>query len=400
MPVKTYRNGDYRLVVATESSSRPDVWYRVLQDTSTGNLQCDCPNWLTNANRTCKHTDAGRLLLGAGNLQASGTVPSIPDAQRLAALTHPLVEATRGQWQGIETATFGIEERDSMVGRDPYHFVLLRVQTGDDIQASAVVAFARRHFQAGTDPHVHMQTGVVGWAGYELCSRVARAADFPMVGQPPIHYRMPRRAPMQPTGRAQQQSRLLDEPEYGVADLLKIGERKDLGDGLTPKQRAEGTLRLFLGPLYQQVQTQGYLDVPSARVTNRVYRVRRDSSREIERRVRVIENGRYTNDLCIIRTQSVPEADHFMTVFLRLISDERGLLDILKGQEVIGQPYGQRGNVFTPHSEDTSLVLRADPGASCLCESDGRPCPCHRWNRGQLETEPAQWRARTIAAVA
>jgi len=37
---RSLANGDYRLVMAVESSSRPDSWYRVLADLHTGALSC------------------------------------------------------------------------------------------------------------------------------------------------------------------------------------------------------------------------------------------------------------------------------------------------------------------------------------------------------------------------
>jgi hypothetical protein len=55
---------------------------------------------------------------------------------------------------------------------------------------------------------------------------------------------------------------------------------------------------------------------------HRVYRLRRDPAKHRDRRVRVFERGRYVNDFCIVRVQNVPEADHLLTVFQRLLSDE------------------------------------------------------------------------------
>jgi hypothetical protein len=67
------------------------------------------------------------------------------------------------------------------------------------------------------------------------------------VGAPPDHhYRFGRGA-----GRSRGTERV------GVYDLLQIGNRADLGDGLTPQQRAEHCLRMFLGPLYVTLQQQG-----------------------------------------------------------------------------------------------------------------------------------------------
>ncbi len=123
-----------------------------------------------------------------------------------------------------------------------------------------------------------------------------------------------------------------------------MGDQLDLGDGYTPVQRAENTLRLFLGEtLYAQLERQHFLDVSSVRYAHeqRVYRVRRDPAKRRDRRVRVFRHGEYVNDFCIVRGQDVPEADHWLGVFLRLISDEEGQL------AVVG-----RYNIFPPHSDD------------------------------------------------
>jgi hypothetical protein len=122
------------------------------------------------------------------------------------------------------------------------------------------------------------------------------------------------------------------------------GDQLDLDDGLTPIQRAENTLHLFLGEeLYRQLEHQHFLDVSSVRyaANERVYRVRRDPAKRRERRVRVFEKNRYINDYCIVRAQAVPEADHWLTVFLHLLSDEDGALSVV-----------QSYNVFGPHSDD------------------------------------------------
>jgi len=105
-------------------------------------------------------------------------------------------------------------------------------------------------------------------------------------------------------------------------------------------QRAENTLRLFLGPQHTLLERQGFLDVSSGLYPGRVYRIRRDPQRRYERRVRVFESGRYTADYCIVRAQSVPEADHFLTLHFGLIADERRILSVV-----------QRGNIFGSHSD-------------------------------------------------
>jgi hypothetical protein len=105
-------------------------------------------------------------------------------------------------------------------------------------------------------------------------------------------------------------------------------------------QRAENTLRLFLGPQHALLERQGFLDVSSGLYPDRVYRIRRDPQRRYERRVRVFEQGAYVRDLCIVRAQSVPEADHFLTLFFGFVADEQRILSVV-----------QRGNVFGLHSD-------------------------------------------------
>src|SRR5207244_702557 len=107
-------------------------------------------------------------------------------------------------------------------------------------------------------------------------------------------------------------------PAIGLADILRVGDIVDLGDGLRPEQRAENTLRLFLSePLYQRLERQSFLDVPSVRYADRerVYRLRRDPNRRRERRVRVFERGQYVNDFCIVRNQDCPADDWWLTVW-------------------------------------------------------------------------------------
>jgi hypothetical protein len=71
---RSYRNGNYRLIAAVEAGSRPDAWYRVLQDVTSSALSCDCPAWIMNQSggRTCKHTEFGQALLRAPNATLMG----------------------------------------------------------------------------------------------------------------------------------------------------------------------------------------------------------------------------------------------------------------------------------------------------------------------------------------
>jgi hypothetical protein len=180
-----------------------------------------------------------------------------------------------------------------------------------------------------------MVAGVAGWAGYAIAADVARSAGFPLAGQPPEHFKVVRRAGAAATGRAQR---------LGLSDILRVGDQVNLGDGYTPVQRAENTLHLFLGEeLYARLERFHFLDVSSVRYAaeRRVYRVRRDPAKQRDRRVRVFAHGLYVSDFCIVRGQDVPEGDHWLTIFLSLLSDEEQTLSVV-----------QHYNVFEPHSDD------------------------------------------------
>jgi hypothetical protein len=329
---RSLANGDYSLVMAIESASRANSWYRVLADRHTGNLSCDCPSWTFrqggNTVRSCKHTQVAQLLVNPQelvNVQRAGT--PLERASGAATNTNLLVQSTRQQWPGLG-GRWSIEQRTSSIDDHPYHLVMLRLTTGNGTTASGLVAFAQPfHPTIGS-----MVAGVAGWAGYAIAAEVARVAGYPMAGQPPDHFKMIRR---EGTGRGRRP---------GLGDILRVGDQVDLGDGYTPVQRAENTLRLFLGTeLYTQLENQHFLDVSSVCYAHerRIYRVRRDPAKRRDRRVRVFTKGSYINDFCIVRGQDVPEADHWLTVFLGLISDEEQTLSVV-----------QNYNVFPPHSDD------------------------------------------------
>ncbi len=325
---RSLANGDYSLVMAIESASRANSWYRVLAERRTGDLSCDCPSWTFNQDgstqstvRSCKHTRLAQLLT-----TSQQPVPNRGSVSGAAAKQHLLIQATRQQWPGLG-GTWSIEQRRSTLDNKPYQFILLRLATGNGGIATGLVAFAERYHPTQQS----MVAGVAGWAGYAIAAEVARVAGFAMAGQPPEHFKVSHRARS-------------GTPRIGLGDILRVGDQVNLGDGFTPKQRAENTLRLFLGEeLYGQLERQRYLDVSSICYTHekRVYRVRRDPAKQRERRVRVFKNSRYVNDYCIVRGQDVPEADHWLTVFLSLISDENSALSVV-----------QSYNVFPPHSDD------------------------------------------------
>lgn len=329
---RSLARGDYSLVMAFESATNAHSWYRVLRDRQTGLLSCDCPSWLFRrrgtTERSCKHTRLVQLLLTAqGRIDAPRTGTPVERARGAAAENNLLVQATRQQWPGLG-GRWGIEQRSSDFDGERYHFVLLQLTTGNGTEATGVVAFAQRYHPTQQS----MVAGVAGWAGYAVAAEVARAAGYPLAGQPPEHFKHTRR-----TGERREQ-------RLGLSDILRVGDQIDLGDGATPKQRAENTLRLFLGEeLYTRLERQHFLDVSSVRYAaeNRVYRVRRDPNKQRDRRVRVFVHSHYVNDFCIVRGQDVPEADHWLTVFLGLISDEERTISVV-----------QEYNVFPPHSDD------------------------------------------------
>lgn len=328
---RSLAHGDYRLIMAVESASQANSWYRVLIDPRSGQLSCDCPGWTFRTRRqgptrSCKHTRMAQSLLHpAGGVDARVAGPPVERAGGAAAETHPLVQATRQQWQGLG-GRWLFERRAGSIEGEPYHVVLLRLTTGNGATASGLAAFARRYHPTTES----MVAGVAGWAGYAIAAEVARTAGYPLAGQPPQHFKLTRRT--------------ADDTRLGLDDILRVGDRVNLGDGYTPTQRAENTLRLFLGEvLYAQLEQLHFLDVSSVRYAaeQRVYRVRRDPVKRRERRVRVFTHGEYARDLCIVRGQDTPEADHWLTVFMSLISDEDRALS------VVGEY-----NIFPPHSDD------------------------------------------------
>jgi hypothetical protein len=333
---RSLANGDYSLVMAVESSSRSDSWYRVLADRHTEALSCDCPPWTfkqdrqaTASGRSCHHTRIAQQISRVALPSLAMPMQAFPTGIDQAAI----INATQQQWPGLR-GDWSIDGRVDAINEKPYLFILLRLVMGNGGTATGVIAFAEEHQPTPQQ----MQTRVAMWCGYAIASEVARIGGYPLAGQPPEHFRVTsgRRARYTAANHA-------IAPAIGLSDILRIGDVEDLGDGLRPIQRAEQTLRLFLGEhLYTQLETQGFLDVSSVRYSEeqRVYRLRRDPGKRYERRVRMFVHGQYLNDLCIVRAQSVPEADHFLTVFLGLLSDEEATLSVVK-----------RHNMFAPNSD-------------------------------------------------
>jgi hypothetical protein len=64
----------------------------------------------------------------------------------------------------------------------------------------------------------------------------------------------------------------------------------------------------------------------------------------------------------LVRNQAVPEADHLLSIFLRLCSDEASLLTVVRAM-----------NLFESHSDDYGVPYS---GASGICLCMPAPSPC------------------------
>jgi len=345
---RSLRNGDFDLVLAIQSPSSPDRWYRVLLDRASARvgetvLSCDCVGWRQDARnlaarralaagrsdtglrvpRGCKHTDVATTLLGTAG---GGAMPRYRT-------DHPYVGATRTRWAPLRDFVpedgWGMQEARITVSAEPYHLVLLQATGTTGTTATAAIAFAAGHpATLGS-----RAAPVADWGGYTIAASFCRQAGVPLVGEPPLHFAETL------SGRSSTR-RAAPQPGDTTRAILAIGDQRDLGDGLTPMQRAENTLRLFLGPQHALLERQGFLDVSSGLTPGRVYRLRRDPQRRYERRVRVFEQGAYVRDLCIVRAQRAPEADHYLTLFFGFVADERRILSVV-----------QRGNIFGTQSD-------------------------------------------------
>lgn len=331
---RSLTHGDYTLLAWIESPRTAGQWYRVLADVRPPHpLSCDCPRWVfarraAGGERTCKHVEWVEALLQAQ--------PPAADAATLLRTPpqgdDPLIEATRTQWAAPLAplaARWHLERRNARMGDAAYQVVLLQMATHNGLVGTGLIALAG-HPRREQD----LRAEVAVRAGYAIICDLAHQSGYAygQIGQPPSHFAVT-------SGQGRRALRGI-----GFADVLRLDSVVDLGDGLTPAQRAENTLQLFLGEtLYRQLGRQGFLDVPSRlhSAQERVYRLRRDPDHRRPRRVRVFERGHYVQDLCIVPSAPVPEADHFLTVFLGLVTDEASVLVVVK-------PH----NVFPPHSDD------------------------------------------------
>src|SRR5689334_11473787 len=121
---RSLARGDYSLLMAVESSSRPNSWYRVLVDRQSRLLSCDCPVWTFNrqtdaqGHRSCQHTDFGQMLIGGTPIQAGGRVQ--------VSTTSPLLDATTTQWPGLR-GQWQLQQAEAAINTHPYSVVLLRL---------------------------------------------------------------------------------------------------------------------------------------------------------------------------------------------------------------------------------------------------------------------------------
>src|SRR6266699_418188 len=186
---RSLANGDYSLLMAIESSSRSDSWYRVLTDRESGNLSCDCPPWTFKQDpqarddeRSCHHTRIGLQL--ASN-PPTERAPHQTDWNSLGIDPAPLVAATQQQWPGLH-GQWRLDGRRAEINRKPYLFLLLELAMGNGGMATGVIAFAERHHPG----EEHIASRVAGWCGWAIASEAARLGGYPMAGQPPEHFRV------------------------------------------------------------------------------------------------------------------------------------------------------------------------------------------------------------------
>jgi len=229
---------------------------------------------------------------------------------------------------------------------------------GDDVAATLAFADAHRLGERERVGEVAVR------AGYGLALELAHRRGIALGLRPPSHFTAKGDAPQRPRrGGAPATPAGARLPAMGLDAILRVAGTP--AAGANPAARAEGTLRLMLGDeAYLQLESDGYLDVPSARHADRkrVYRLRRDPRKRRDMRVRVFEEVRgrlqYARDFCVVRaSQDVPEADGYLTKWLGLLSDERSIVDVV-----------QAHNIFPPHSdgyleETTPPVWRPPRGA-------------------------------------
>jgi hypothetical protein len=299
------------------------------------------------AERGCKHNDFTDTLITHVSTPPRSLGERGRAQTRHTATQDAFLTAVQEQWPGLQ-GKWGIERARGRIKNDSYEVILVRLETGNGDTVSSVVAFCDRH----TFSQERWLSGVA-WVGYALAHEVARLGGQELTVPSPGYYR-------HRGGRRQAERRT------GATLTLRDLARTNTSAAMRPEQRAEQLLVTYLGPLYGRLEAQGFLDISSRLYRGRVYRLRRDPEKRYERRVRVFENGRYVRDLCIVRDdywQRCPEGDWYLTVYLRLLSDEAGILSVV-GPE----------NVFRCHSDgfvDETLpaVWQPEPRRAALSAS-------------------------------
>jgi hypothetical protein len=127
---RSFANGDYSLLLAIESASRAESWYRVLADRRSGAVSCDCPPYIYNrqhdaeGRRRCQHTDIAALLSATPHETAASNALLSSQA------ADPLLAATQIQWPGLR-GIWSIERRTAPIQQNSYLFVLVRLALGN-----------------------------------------------------------------------------------------------------------------------------------------------------------------------------------------------------------------------------------------------------------------------------
>lgn len=328
-------------------------WYRQTAPHSgaSDHLGCDCERWTRDRNRvrSCQHTRLAQAWQN-GDMSQATQMGSVSTEVFLA--MQPLLQDIRGDWQ----------LRDYLWQHEELEYRVAEVTVVvDNIAHSSFVALGANFHPTAQD----VAAGVARWAGYSLAQSLACANGYLHMTLPPTgHFNLrselqrleDQRLAAEEVERRQRQARWDERqaeynpllPRIYTDPLLALADRKDLGDGKTPEQRSEEQLALFLGALYPSLIKQGFLDVSSKQTLGRVYRLVIDPERRIDRRVMVFEQGRYTNDMCIVRmNRAVPVQDGFLRLYMGLLVNEQGIRDILS-------PY----NYFKPFSDSRNKQQR------------------------------------------
>lgn len=366
MAARSIANGAYLTLMHLQSASRRNDWYRIALDRRSRQLSCDCAAWLffRGGERACKHTRfvAGTLspstpAAGAGNdglaRPGGGGASSAADASQ-----HAYVQAIQAQFPGF-LGHWAVVERHGLVDGAGYRITQIQFTSGDGETIDATIAFADAHGLTEQE----RRSEIAIRAGYCIALELAHRRGIDLDVRPPSHYSPHQqrtntgrgaahstRRPAAPVPDAGRWAPVL--PSIALDEIVRIAGTP--AEGRTPTERAEGTLRLMLGDeTYGRLLRDGYLDVPSRLYANRkrVYRLRRDPHRNDDKRVRIFEevdgHMSYVEDYCIVRASySVPEADHYLTKWLGLLSDERSIIGVVA-----------RHNRFRPHSDDYSTRI-------------------------------------------